>query len=387
MNHRVQKPKVALVRGAFLNPYEMQTFEPLTASYDITAFASLKPFSGIYSFPVIHLPSPMDVPHFPYKMPVLNRLFIDAQYLYGLEKKLIGYTMAHAAETYYHYTQQCLEAKKRGYVKKVVATVLENIPFNNAGIWGRKRFMNRSRKELDHIIAISTLSKNALVQEGVDPRRITVIGYGITTKIFFPKTDHWQTLAKQDKQRITILFTGRLVREKGVFDVLEAAHILIRDKGIDKRLIFQFAGNGIEKYALIKTAKQYGLYAHISFSTVPYTMMPDLYEKADIFVAPSITMPTWMEQYGIALLEAQSMGLPIVTTKSGAIPENVGNAALYAGENNPKELAEALKRFIRNPALRYRYGNMARQRALKIHDVHIVSRKIADVYEKILQKH
>src|SRR3989338_2704061 len=147
------KPKIAIVRGKFLNTYEMQFFEPLVKDFDITAFGSLNPYHDRFAFPVVKLPSPMDLPDFPYKMPMLNRLFVDAQYLYGLEERLRGFDLVHTAETYFHYTQQSLNAKRKGYVKKVIATVLENIPHNNEGIWGRKLFKAKARRELDHIVA------------------------------------------------------------------------------------------------------------------------------------------------------------------------------------------------------------------------------------------
>lgn len=163
--------KVAIVRGKFLNQYEMQLFEKLPPRFQLTGFASLTPFHDRFSFPVVKLPSPMDLPDFPYKMQILNRLFIDAHYLWGLEEKLKGFDLVHSAETYYHYTQQGLNARKKGYVKKVIATVLENIPFNNEGIWGRKMFKARARRELDHIVALTHKTKDALIKEGCDPKK------------------------------------------------------------------------------------------------------------------------------------------------------------------------------------------------------------------------
>ena len=139
----MKKSAVAIVRGKFLNRYELQSFEPLTKHFRLTAFGSLAPLHERFMFPVVKLPSPMDLPDFPYKMPVLNRLWTDAHYLYGLEGKLRGYDIVHTAETYFRYTQQCLEAKKRGWVRRVVATVWETIANNNEGIRGRKEYKER----------------------------------------------------------------------------------------------------------------------------------------------------------------------------------------------------------------------------------------------------
>src|SRR5258706_2791266 len=212
--------KVAVVRGKFLNKYEMQFFEPLVRKFDISAFGSLTSYHDRFAFPVVKLPSPMDIPDFPYKMPVLNRLFVDAHYLVGLERKLKGFDLVHTAETYFHYTQQCLDAKKKGYVKKVIATVLENIPFNNEGIRGRKAFKARARNELDHIIALTKKTEVALLLEGADPQKITVLGHFIDTKVFYPTDEALTRRQDTKRKKLTVLFTGRLEWYKGGFDIV-----------------------------------------------------------------------------------------------------------------------------------------------------------------------
>src|SRR3989344_5975033 len=176
----------------------------------MTAFGSLTSYHDQFSFPVVKLPSPMDIPDFPYKMPILNRLFVDAHYLVGLENRLKGFDIVHTAETYFHYTQQCLNAKRKGYVKKVNATVLENIPFNNEGIWGRKNYKRRSREELDHIIALTNKTKEALLAEGADPQKITVISHFVDTKRFKPSKTELSRRNASGRRDFTILFSGRL---------------------------------------------------------------------------------------------------------------------------------------------------------------------------------
>ena len=183
------KPNVALVRGKFLNQYEMQSYEPLVDRYDLTAFGSMRPFHDTFAFPTVKLWSPMDIPNFPYKMPIVNRLTIDAQYLWGLEKRLTGFDIAHTAETYYHYTSQALRAKREGRVQAVVVTVLETIAHNNEGIWGRRGMKETARNEVDHFIAVSKRAKDALIAEGTNPNKITVIPYGIDTKRFSPSKE------------------------------------------------------------------------------------------------------------------------------------------------------------------------------------------------------
>jgi glycosyltransferase involved in cell wall biosynthesis len=369
--------KVAIVRGKFLNKFEMQFFEPLAGRFDITAFGSLTCFHDQFAFPVVKLPSPMDVPDFPYKMSILNRLFVDAHYLYGLENKLKGFDIVHTAEMYFHYTQQCLNAKKKGYVKKVIATVLETIPFNNEGIWGRRVFKARARAELDHIIALTKKTKTALMLEGADPAKITLLGHFIDTKTFFP-------VGKQSAGTLTIMFSGRLEWYKGVFDIVEAANKLIHDPDIrSHRLLFKFVGEGSQKNTLMEVIRKYNLERHCIFKSVSYSQMNSEYHDADIFVAPSKPTPTYEEQYCTALLEAQACGLPIVTTRTGGIPENIGDAGIIVEPGNVSEIALAIKSYIRSSRKRVLYAQKARERAVSVHDAGIGAKKLAALYTSL----
>lgn len=367
----LMKPKVALVRGKFLNQYEMQVYEPLIDRYNLTAFGSTKPFHDMFAFPVVKLWSPMDFSGGAgsriagrIQLALLNRLFMDAHYLLGLEKALDGFDIAHSAETYYHYTLQCLNAKREGKVKAVIVTVLETIPHNNEGIWGRKSMKTRARKEVDHFIAVSTRAKDALVAEGTNPNKITVIPYGIDTKRF---ANHH---ADNDKTSLNILFVGRLEKEKGILDLLEVFKRLS-----NRKLHLTIVGSGSLKL---------GPMENVTFITSSYDDMPKVYAGADIFVAPSAPTKTWEEQYNIALLEAQSAGLPIITTRTGAIPENVGDAAILIAPDDAQALANALTQLIINPKLRQSLGKSARLRAESVHDIFIVSEKIDTLYQEVL---
>ena len=373
------KPKLAIVRGKFLNAYEMQIFEPLIKKYDITAFGSKTSYHNTFAFPSKQLWSPMDLPESSFKLPLINRMFIDGHYLFGLEQNVKGFDIIHTAETYYHYTQQALNAKKKGYVKKVVATVLENIPFNNEGIWGRKFFKNRSRQELDHIIALTEKTKQTLILEGADEKKITVISHGIDTKRFFSRKETNKT------NKITILFTGRLEVYKGVYEILYAFKRLLLDQSLKNyKLQLLMIGDGSEKEKLIKLEQELKITKHIKHKSVSYNEMPSLYQQADIYVAPSKAAKYWIEQYNTGLLEAQASGLPIVTTYSGGIPENVGNAATLVQPDDFVSIYLALKDFIVHPGKKERFGKLARQRAENVHDTGIIADKLDRVYKTLL---
>ncbi|OGG03755.1 hypothetical protein A2Z33_04680 [Candidatus Gottesmanbacteria bacterium RBG_16_52_11] len=378
------KTRLAIVRGAFLNRYEMQFYEPLVKRYDITAFSSLKPFHDVFSFPVIRLPSPVDLPVFPLKMQVLNRLFIDAHYLYGLEEYLRNFDIVHTAETYFYYTQQCLDARDRGYVRRVVTTVLETIPFNNESIPGRSAFKSRTREEADHLIALTDKTRLSLIAEGADPGKISVIRHYVDTGLFAPEPAARRRVGGKSAATV-ILYCGRLENYKGVTDIIDAAVMLLGSRSLAKyRISFRFVGDGSLKQALLKSVGSLGLTNRVTVEKADYRQMPQIYRQASIYVAPSKPTDTWEEQYNTTLLEAQASGLPIVTTISGGIPENVGDAAVLIPPGDPAALTRALTGFVKDPYLRERYGRRARKRAVAVHDISIGAGLLDCLYRKLL---
>lgn len=374
--------KIAVVRGKFLNAYEMQFFRPLTAEFELTGFGSLTCYHDQIGFPVIKLPSLMDLPDFPYRLQVLNRIFVDSHYLFGLEEQLSGYDLVHTAETYFHFTKQCLQAKKNGKVKKVIATVLENIPFNNESIWGRKKFKALARAELDHMIALTNLTKQTLILEGANPDKISVIGHFVDTERFRPSQ---RRMSEKNGKDVNILFCGRLENYKGIFEILYAARLIKSDPDLkDYRIKYKLVGSGSRETALTDLINRLGLADSINIESVEYPKMPEVYRWADIYLAPSKSAPHWLEQYNTTLLEAQSSGLAIVASSSGGIPENVGEAAQLVPEADFVSLASSLKNFILHPNLRIEYGERARRRAQTVHDAKIGARRLAAIYRRVM---
>ena len=93
--------KIFIVRGGFLNPFELQNYVSLKEKHDIKAISSKHPISDKIDLPLIKLWSPTDIPRIPFKFPILNRLFTDAHWLLGLEKVINKADIVHVAETYY----------------------------------------------------------------------------------------------------------------------------------------------------------------------------------------------------------------------------------------------------------------------------------------------
>ncbi len=377
--------KIALVRGKFLNQFEIQSFEPLCENHELVGFSSLRPIHKNFPFPIIKLSSPVDLPNIPnqrIKMAILNRIFMDAHYLSGLEEKLKGFDIAHTSETYYHYTQQCLNAKRKGYIKKVVATVWENIPFNNEGIRGRKNFKKRALSEVDHFLAVTEGAKEALIREGCNQNKITIIPMGINIDEF---VRHELRSKSHEESGLEILFVGRLEAEKGIMELLDAFKLLTRQhKNLNLKL--RIIGKGSLRNYIVRRRKEWGISGKIIIEEKSYNEMPNVYQKADIFVLPSKPTRFWSEQFGMVLIEAMASGLPVITTRSGSIPEVVDEAGILVKPGDSKSLYAGFTSLLESPALRKKLSKAGRERVIKNFDRQKVAKKIENIYQQCLLK-
>jgi glycosyltransferase involved in cell wall biosynthesis len=352
---------ISIVRGAFLNPFELQNFYPLKKEFNIQAISSLYPLNEQIDLPLLKLPSPTDLPNFPYKLPILNRIFTDAHYLLGLEKKISGNDIVHVAETYYHYTIQAIKAKQKGLVKKIISTCWDVIPHNNEGIHGRKKFKQLSYKYIDHFITPTKVAKDVLIKEGVSPRKISIIPVGINLQKFHPLPQ------KPTNNMLNILFVGRLTREKGLDNLLLAFNKLKQEF---KNIKISLIGDGYLKKDISDKK--------IHIKQVSYSKIHIEYQKADIFC-----LPTKQEQYGMALIEAMASALPIVTTNLNTLKEVCGNAALYSPINNPKSIYSNLHKLIQSKSLRHQLSQKAFIRAQSKYDYRQSAVKIRSTWLKV----
>ena len=160
-------------------------------------------------------------------------------------------------------------------------------------------------------------------------------------------------------QPFTIGYAGRLVPEKGLDLLIEAAYQL------PGRWVLRLLGSGPEEAVLREMAGVYNISGSVSIEPpVGSTQMPEFYRGLDAFVLPSRTRRNWKEQFGRVLIEAMACGVPVVGAESGAIPEVIGDAGLTFPEDDDETLAEHLYALSAHPALRASLAEQGRQRVL-----------------------
>ncbi|MCR4326327.1 MAG: glycosyltransferase family 4 protein [Candidatus Roizmanbacteria bacterium] len=362
--------RVAIVRGKHLNQYEAQSYYSMPRTVHITAFGSRTSMHAHYPFIAKNLWSPADVTFSNrYVLGIINRIFVDAHYLGGLEQSLKGFDIAHTADTYYGFTWQCLQAKRKGYVKKVVATVWENIPFANEGIRGRKDRKQQALQEVDWFLAVSHDAQEALLKEGCDRKKITVIYPGVDVNRFKPRTQ------STHKPTFDLLYVGRLVPEKGIW-ILFQAYTKLRKKYPHVQL--RLCGRGREEHKLR------ALGATVISSS--YDHLPAVYQAADCCIVPSLETATWKEQFGMVLPEAMASGLPIIASNTGSIPEVLGAAGLLVKPGSISALCRAIEQYMNHTSVLTSYTKKARNRAVNVFDAKQAAQKVYSIYKKVLSQ-
>jgi glycosyltransferase involved in cell wall biosynthesis len=149
-----------------------------------------------------------------------------------------------------------------------------------------------------------------------------------------------------------LLFVGRMVGEKDLQDLADAA-VILRSQGYKFRLAF--AGDGPYRATMEKQLPQDYFGGFIQGQP-----LADLYASSDLFTFPSTT-----ETFGNVILEAFASGLPVVGVKKGGVADLVvdGQNGFLARPKDPADIAEKIKTILDQPELHRRLSHGALQTA------------------------
>ena len=310
-----------------------------------------------------------------------NRILGDGQILFGLENYSRRFDIFDTADPHYFYSYQLAKLRAKNLIKRLIVTYCETIPFNNESVAKKKFIKYFTLKWADLVICHSQKSKETLMKEGVNLKKIKILKLGVDLKRFGAK----EIEKKSDKKRLEILFVGRLVKEKGIIDLYEAfKEIKKRKERMINRINLRIVGEGDLKRYLIERIKNDQLGKAVIIESKAYEEMPKVYQRADLLIVPSKTTKTWEEQYGMVLIEGMASGLPIIAYETGVIAENLGNCGIKIKEGNIKSLIEAIVFLIKNEKTRLKLGKMGKERAKKYFNSAKTAQKLEEIYEKLI---
>ncbi|MDN3725300.1 glycosyltransferase family 4 protein [Aequorivita sp. SDUM287046] len=203
-----------------------------------------------------------------------------------------------------------------------------------------RKLTDLSLYRFDKIIAVSNFTKSLISH--LDLKNISVVPNGY--KILFP------TIAQRKKDPIPVLITiGNITQRKGQHNVINALPNLLKDY---PDLKYHIVGIPTEKDRLEKLALKLGVEeAVVFFGKVSEQEKIELLSQADVFVMLSETTKSGdAEGFGIAILEANALGIPAIGSLGCGIEDAIdhGVSGKLINNKNPEHLAEALTDILNN---------------------------------------
>lgn len=197
--------------------------------------------------------------------------------------------------------------------------------------------------------------------------------FGVDPEFYHPSTQ------SQTRRPFTIGYIGRLVEEKGIDLLLQAA------AGLDDNFQVRILGNGPIRPNLQALAEKVGLASKVIFDGAqPSSAMPAYYHLLDVLVLPSRTRKNWKEQFGRVLIEAMASGVPVIGSTCGEIPNVIADAGLIFPEGDFQALREAQQRIRNDSQLRKRLVEAGRARVLAHYTQTWIAAETYRIYREML---
>jgi glycosyltransferase involved in cell wall biosynthesis len=209
----------------------------------------------------------------------------------------------------------------------------------------------------------------------------TVITDAVDTSLFRAPDRSYEQVGTADRP-LRILSVGRIHWKKGHEFALAAVRLLL-DRGIQVR--YRIIGDGDHREPTLFSIEDLGLADHVEIvgGKTAREVRKNM-RWADAFLHPSLT-----EAFGVAVIEAQAMGLPVVCSDAGGLPENVadGVTGFVVPRRDSGALADRLARLASDPTLREQFGSSARRRAETRFDVEGQLDHFEELYRELLDGH
>lgn len=210
--------------------------------------------------------------------------------------------------------------------------------------WLSQRILNRAKHIVTNTQALAK-EVRAFVPRAVEP----LVVYPVVSDALVSAA---QSTPKKHSEQITLVTVARLVSRKGHRKVLQALTQL-------PEVNYLIVGDGPERRAIEQGVIDYGLQGRVKVITnATDQQLVEIYRSADIFVLPTTKTATDREGFGIAYLEAQLFGLPVIATNHPGVDEAIKNEVTgLLIDDTPEALENALRRLVSDPSLRTHLGD------------------------------
>jgi len=262
--------------------------------------------------------------------------------------------------------------------------------------WRKKIYwwlIRKSVQKADKIIAVSKKTEKDLIQEWkILGKKIAVV-YIDVADIYKKSVTNLRiekVLKKYQLKPGYILAGGGYEKRKNIQGVLEAYKILLEK---NKRLFFLSELPKLVIYGKVLPAdlalalNPYKILNKLNLTQsvkilneVELANLPALFKKASFFLYPS-----FYEGFGLPVLEAMNVGVPVIASKNSSLPEVGGDSVLYCSPDNPKDIAMVMKNLLVKRKLRRELINRGQKRAQNF-SWKKFNRKVFNIIEEIFNQ-
>lgn len=225
------------------------------------------------------------------------------------------------------------------FSKNIYLGVVHGTEINPAGSLA-KWLTNKSLARFKKLVAVSKFTQNLLLQRCPNAR-VLVINNGFDPQKFKPVSTYPTTP--------TLLSIGNVSRRKGQHNVVQALPFLLREF---PEIQYHVVGIPSERERVEQLAKNLGVQSKVKFHGVlDNQAVSEIFERTSVFIQLSENTKSGdVEGFGIAILEANAVGLPAIGSKGCGIEDAIrdGFSGRLVEAHNPMEIAIALKEILEN---------------------------------------
>lgn len=246
---------------------------------------------------------------------------------------------------------------------------------------GYKAVVNHALSESETILVPSEFVKSEVIRYGGKVDKIKITPEGVDNHLLKTKVGSFTKLAKtwHIKQPF-IIYTGSAYPHKNVKRLILAVKLYQETTHLPLQLVI-VSSRTIFLDSLKKFVKQHQLGGSVVFTGfLPDADIKALYSEAIALVHPSLS-----EGFGLTGLEAMAVGLPVISSQSGSLPEIYGQAASYIDPKNVTDIMEKIKNLIDQPTLGQNLTESGYRQVAKF-DWQQTAKSTLEVYESLSKR-
>lgn len=186
-------------------------------------------------------------------------------------------------------------------------------------------------------------------------------------------------------RKLRAISVGRLVEVKGIEYAIRAVYLLQRHMG---SISLDIIGGGPEEINLKRLIRDSGLESNVHLhGSLPHEEVLSMIHDSDIYIYSGVQGADGAEEgQGLAILEAQAIGLPIVATRVGAVTDIVreGVSGFLVPQRDPTALAEAFLKLIETPERWTAMGRAGRDHVERYYSLSTYRYNLQELYQSLV---